>query len=172
MATRIEVVQGDITKQNVDAIVNAANEHLVHGGGVAAAISRAGGPAIDAESLAWVAEHGLVQPGEAAVTSAGDMAARHVIHVVGPVYRVDQDNGVLLARTVGAALDAGADLDAKSIALPAISAGIYGYPPGDACRVIAETARIWSDGDGQFDVICFVAFDEVTADHFRAAVGS
>jgi len=172
MATRIEVVQGDITKQGVDVIVNAANEHLAHGGGVAAAISRAGGPAVDADSLAWVAEHGPVQPGEAAVTSAGDMAARYVIHVVGPVYRADQDNEGLLARAVRAALDAGVDLDAKSIAVPAISAGIFGYPPDDACRVIVETARTWADGGGQLDVIRFVAFDEAIADHFRTAVGS
>ena len=171
MVTRIEVVKGDITKQNVDAIVNAANEHLAHGGGVAAAISRAGGPTIDAESVAWVEEHGPVRPGGAATTSAGDMTAHHVIHVVGPVYRVDQDNEALLARAVRAALDAGADLDAKSIAVPAISAGIFGYPPEDACRVIAQTARTWIDEGGQLDAIRLVAFDEATAGYFRAALG-
>ena len=169
---RIEVIQGDITKQNVDAIVNAANEHLVHGGGVAAAISRAGGPAIDTESLAWVEDHGPVQPGQAAITSAGDMAAHYVIHVVGPIYRVDQDNAALLSRAVWAALDAAADLDVKSIAIPAISAGIFGYPPEEACRVIAQTARTWIDDGGQLDMIRLVAFDEAIADHFRAALGS
>ncbi|NNF68302.1 MAG: hypothetical protein HKN01_00910 [Acidimicrobiia bacterium] len=94
--TRIVAIQGDLTAQDVDAIVNAANEHLVHGGGVAAAISRAGGPAIQADSDRWVAENGPVKPGAAAVTTAGEMPATWVIHVVGPRYRPDQENEGLL----------------------------------------------------------------------------
>ncbi len=170
MNNRIEVVQGDITKQDVDAIVNAANAHLAHGGGVAAAIAKAGGPTIDAESRAWVDEHGPVQPGRAAITSAGAMAARYVVHVVGPVYRTGQDNEELLTDAVRAALDAADGLDATSIALPAISAGIFGYPPDDACRVIARAAESWIEDGGSLEMIRLVAFDNETADHFRCAL--
>ena len=172
METRILVVQGDITKQEVDAIVNAANAHLAHGGGVAAAISRAGGPVVDAESRAWVDEHGPVRSGQAAITSAGTMVARHVIHVVGPVYRADQDNEALLTQAVRAALDAAEEIGARSIAIPAISSGIFGYPTDDACRIIANTADAWFEAGGRLQEIRLVAFDEGTADHFRTALGS
>jgi putative ATPase len=172
MEARIEVVQGDITSQSADVIVNAANEHLAHGGGVAAAISMAGGPTINAESRAWVDEHGPIQPGTAAVTSAGKMKARYVVHVVGPVYRTGQDNAALLAQAVWAALDAAAGLGANSIALPALSAGIFGYPPVDACSVIVRTVRSWPKGGGSLESIRLVAFDAETADHFRTALGS
>ncbi len=172
MEARIEVVQGDITSQNVDVIVNAANEHLAHGGGVAAAIAMAGGPTINAESRAWVDDHGPVQPGTAAVTSAGEMNARHVVHVVGPVYRRDRDNAVLLTQAVRAALDTAADLRANSIALPALSAGIFGYPPVEACSVIVQAVRSWLHGDRSLESIRLVAFDADTADHFRTALGS
>ena len=87
MDTRLAIVQGDITEQDVDAIVNAANAHLAHGGGVAAAIARAGAPVVDRESREWVERHGPVLPGSAAETAAGDMKARNVIHVVGPVHQ-------------------------------------------------------------------------------------
>lgn len=170
MEERIEVVQGDITEQKVDAIVNAANGHLAHGGGVAAAISRAGGPTIDAESRAWVDEHGPVPPGRAAITSAGTMAATYVIHVVGPVYRAGQDNEALLAQAVRTALEAADRLRARSIAIPAISAGIFGYPLNDACRVIVRTAEAWFEDGGQLDEIRLMAFDGETANHFRTAL--
>ncbi len=172
MDKRIKVVHGDITKQDGEAIVNAANEYLAHGGGVAAAIVRAGGPAIDAESRAWVGEHGPVLPGRAAITSAGTMVAHHVIHVVGPVYRIGRDNEALLARAVRTALDAADGLGAKSVAIPAISAGIFGYPPEDACRVIARTADTWLEDGGHLEEVRLVAFDGETADHFRTALGS
>ena len=125
----VTVVEGDITGQVVDVIVNAANARLLHGGGVAAAISAAGGPVIDDESRAWVVANGPVGPGVAAVTSAGDLAARHVVHVVGPVFVEGGDNEDKLRRAVMTALDAALRLEASSVALPAISAGIYGYPP-------------------------------------------
>ena len=141
--TRITVVAGDITTQTVDAIVNAANTHLAHGGGVAAAIARAGGSVIQEESNAWVAAHGSLSPGVAAVTSAGAMPVSWVIHVAGPIHRPDQDNARLLAAAVTAALDAAARLGASAVALPAISAGIYGYPVEEATAVIATTVREW-----------------------------
>jgi len=169
---RIIVVQGDITTQPVDVIVNAANARLAHGGGVAAAIARAGGRAVDEESRAWVAEHGPVQRGGAAITTAGEMDAGHVVHVVGPVYQGGPDDAPHLIDAVRAALDASASLGAASVALPAISAGIYGYPLADACRVIAETADSWLTQGGSLAEIRLVAFDQATAGHFQAALRS
>jgi glutamate racemase len=169
---RIIVVQGDITGQSVDVIVNAANARLAHGGGVAAAIARAGGRAVDEESRAWVAEHGPVPRGGAAITTAGDMAAGHVVHVVGPVFEGSADDALHLIDAVRGALDASADLGAASVALPAISAGIYGYPPAEACRVIAETAGAWLNDGGCLEEIRLVAFDETTAGYFDAALRS
>ena len=169
MDTRLAIVQGDITEQDVDAIVNAANAHLAHGGGVAAAIARAGAPVVDRESREWIERHGPVLPGSAAVTAAGDMKARNVIHVVGPVHQPGQDNERLLSGAVVAALDAAVGLGARSIALPAISTGIYGYPPAEACRVIVRTSEAWLGDGGRLDEIRLVAFDEKTARHFRSA---
>ncbi len=170
MEGQIEVVLGDITKQDVDAIVNAANAHLAHGGGVAAAIAMAGAPDVDAESRAWVDSHGPVPPGGAAVTSAGSMPADHVVHVVGPVYRDGRDNEALLSEAVGAALDAAVALGARSIAMPAISSGIYGYPPAEACRVIVESVSTWLGGGGDLDEIRLVAFSDDITDYYVTAL--
>ncbi|MEN8113973.1 MAG: macro domain-containing protein [Actinomycetota bacterium] len=169
MAT-ITVVEGDITAQDVDVIINAANTHLAHGGGVASAIARAGAPVVDEESRAWISENGPVPPGGAAVTAAGSMAAEHVVHVVGPIYREGQNNEGLLAQAVHAALDATSGLGARSVAVPAISAGIYGYPPAEACRVIVDVASKWLDAGSSLDEIRLVAFGADMADHFRSAL--
>lgn len=169
--TQIVVVEGDITEQAVDVVVNAANEHLAHGGGVAAAIARAGGPVVDEESRAWVAAHGVVGPGQAAVTSAGAMPASDVVHVVGPIYRPGADNEALLRQAVTAALDTAQSLGASSIALPAISSGIYGYPVDQATAVIADTVAKWVAGNpGVFTEVRLVAFGSETAAAFRAAL--
>ena len=168
----ISVVQGDITRQNVDVVVNAANANLAHGGGVAAAIARAGGPSVDEESRAWVAENGPVSRGAAAVTTAGEMEARHIVHVVGPVYRGVPDDELHLAEATRAALDASVRLGAASVAIPAISAGIYGYPLADACRVIVSTVGGWLDAGGALDDIRLVAFDDRTAEQFGLALRS
>lgn len=169
--TRIVAARADITALGVDAIVNAANEHLAHGGGVAAAIARAGAPDVDAESRAWVREHGPVRPGEAAVTSAGAMPARWVVHVVGPRYRAGQDNAGLLAEAVTAALSAVAGLGAASVALPAISAGIFGYPPDDATSVIAATVAGWAQTHEDPAEVMLVGYDAAMAGRFAAALG-
>lgn len=167
----VTVVEGDITRQDVDVIVNAANAELRHGGGVAAAISRAGGPVIDEESRAWVAANGPVGPGVAAVTSAGHLAAGHVVHVVGPVFVPSGDNEGKLRRAVTAALDAALGLGASSVALPAVSAGIYGYPPEEATLVIAAEVAAWlGSHPGSFTEVRLVAFGADTADAFRAAL--
>ncbi len=97
---------------------------------------------------------------------------RHVVHVVGPIYRDGPDDEPHLIDTVRAALDASASLGARSVAMPAISAGIYGYPPAESCRVIVETADAWLDDGGSVEEIRLVAFDEATAAHFAAALRS
>lgn len=164
---------GDITAEEVDAIVNAANARLKHGGGVAAAIATAGGTVIQEESDAWVAEHGPLDAGMAAVTSAGKMPARHVVHVVGPIYDPDsQDNRRLLATAVTAALDAAREASDRSIAFPAISAGTYGYPRAQATRVIVQTVAEWlGDHEGGLDEVRLVGFDAGTTEDFARALG-
>lgn len=169
----IEVVTGDITRLEVDVVVNAANEYLQHGGGVAAAIARAGAPVVDAESNEWVKKHGPVGPGQAAHTGAGNMPAKWVVHVVGPRYRDGQDNEGLLRQAVTAALDRSAELGARSVALPAISAGIFGYPRAEATRVIAQTVEDWLDQHpGTLDRVLLVGYDESTAEDFRRGLES
>lgn len=169
---RIRVVEGDITVQDVDVIVNAANARLAHGGGVAAAIARAGGPSVDEASREWIANHGPVPKGGAAVTTAGDMKARHIVHVVGPVYRGDAQDAIDLTEAVRAAMDASETLRATAIAMPAVSAGIYGYPPDAACRVIVEAVEGWLAGGSSIEEIRLVAFDADVAEHFRRALRS
>jgi putative ATPase len=169
--TRIAAVQGDITTLAVDAIVNAANEHLQHGGGVAAAISNAAGPSLQVESDEWVRANGPLEPGVAAVTGAGDLPARIVVHVAGPRFREGQDNAGLLRTAVGAALEAAAGEGARSVAVPAISAGIFGYPLADAAAVITKTVQQWSQAHPATpDEILLVGYSEEAADAFRAAL--
>lgn len=169
----VTVAQGDLTAQDVEAIVNAANEHLAHGGGVAAAIVRAGGRVIQEESTAWVRKHGPVPEGTAVVTTGGALLARWVIHVVGPRYRPGQDNEGLLQRAVEAALAAAEREGARSVALPAISAGIFGYPIPEATAAIARTCVGWlADHPGSFDEIRLVGFDRAVTAGFEAGVAS
>lgn len=167
----IDVVSGDITTLDVDVVVNAANESLAHGGGVAAAIARAGAPVVNDESAAWVRQHGPIGPGEAAHTGAGSMPARWVVHVVGPRYSEGQDNESMLREAVRAALDRAVELDARSVALPAISAGIFGYPRGEATFVIASEIQTWATEhpDG-LERVVLVGFDDATANDFRRAI--
>jgi putative ATPase len=170
--TRIEAVRADITTLEVDAVVNAANEELQHGGGVAAAIARAGGPAVQDESDEWVRRNGPLEPGVAAVTTAGDLPSRMVIHVAGPRFRNGQDNEGLLRTAVDAALEAAAGGGATTVAMPAISAGVFGYPLEEATRVIADTVRRWTEANpGALDRVFLVGFDEVGAAAFRSGLG-
>ena len=167
----ITVVEGDITTHDVDVIVNAANARLLHGGGVAAAIARAGGKVVDEESRAWVAANGPVGPGAAAVTSAGNMPASDVVHVVGPVYAPGGDNEERLALAVTTALDTAQHLGASTVAMPAISAGIYGYPTEEATAVIVTAVAVWLEANpGVLTEVRLVAFGTETAEGFRAAL--
>ena len=139
---RVEAVHGDLTEETVDAIVNAANEALDHGGGVARAIVQGGGDVIQAESR----RHGRVRTGNAVHTGAGDLPARYVIHAVGPIW-VDGESGdaVLPAAAVRNSLELAERLGCTSIAIPAISSGIFGVPKDVAAGIIIRTIRIFID---------------------------
>ncbi|HEY5729286.1 MAG TPA: macro domain-containing protein [Anaerolineales bacterium] len=141
----IQIVQGDITTEEVDAIINAANEYLQHGGGVAWAISKRGGPAIQKESDAWIREHGSVSHSHPAWTSGGLLPSKYVIHAVGPVWRDPQDVGTggdednKLTEAVTGSLQVANELNCESIAMPAISTGIFGFPKDRAAGIIFST---------------------------------
>lgn len=138
--TRLEVAQGDLTQEKVDCIVNAANLNLNHGGGVAGAIARAGGPIIQEESDAWVREHGTVSHDEPAYTRGGSLPARYVIHAVGPVWGEGEEDRKL-EEAIRGSLARAVQLEARSVAFPAISTGIYGFPRDRAAQVFCETFR-------------------------------
>jgi len=161
---RIELVQGDITKQEVDAIVNAANESLLGGGGVDGAIHRAGGPAILEESR----QLGGCETGDAKATTAGDLPARHVIHTVGPVWRGgDQGEAELLASCHRRALEVADELGSRTVAFPAISTGVYGYPVDQAARVALEATRNELAKRPEIDEVRFVLFSDEHLEAFR-----
>lgn len=132
---RLQIVHGDLTDERVDAIVNAANSHLRHGGGVAGAIVRRGGAQIQAESDAWVHRYGPVLHHTPAYTRAGNLACRYVIHAVGPVWG-EGDEDAKLAAAIAGALRRADELGLSSIALPAISTGIFGFPLPRAAEII------------------------------------
>jgi O-acetyl-ADP-ribose deacetylase (regulator of RNase III) len=136
----IQIVQGDLTKEQVDAIVNAANQHLQHGGGVARAIARAGGSVIQKESDQWVREHGPVSHAKPAYTRAGNLPARYVIHAVGPVWGSGDEDAKLVDAVVGS-LKVADQLQLASIAFPAISTGIFGFPKERAARLILKSVQ-------------------------------
>lgn len=130
-----QLVQGDLTQQDVDAIVNAANNRLQHGGGVAGVISRVGGPSIQQESDEWVRQHGPVPHDRPAYTGAGNLMQQYVIHAVGPIWG-SGDEDRKLADAVNGSLRLADELKLSSIAFPAISTGIYGFPKERAAGVI------------------------------------
>jgi O-acetyl-ADP-ribose deacetylase (regulator of RNase III) len=168
--TQLALIQGDITAMEIDAIVNAANEWLAHGGGVAAAISRRGGPQIQRESDAWVREHGRVPTGAAAITSGGKLPASHVIHAVGPVYDGTPRSAELLASAVGSSLALADAHDLESIALPAISTGIFGYPLEEAARVMLSGAVSYLQGQTGLQRVVFCLYGQQAYDVFVAGL--
>jgi O-acetyl-ADP-ribose deacetylase (regulator of RNase III) len=166
----LQLVQGDITAEASDAIVNAANAQLQHGGGVAGVISRRGGPAIQRESDAWAREHGPVSHQRPAYTSGGDLACRYVIHAVGPVWG-EGDEDTKLAQAVTGSLGLADQLGLASLSLPAISTGIFGFPKDRAASVIlAAVAGYFSAGPlSGLKTVRLVLFDPETVREFEAA---
>ena len=170
----IQIVQGDITTEQVDAIVNAANEHLQHGGGVAWAISKKGGPAIQQESDAWIRKHGPVSHSHPAWTSGGLLPAKYVIHAVGPVWgdphdaATGGDEDEKLSDAVTGSLRVADELKCKSIAMSAISTGIFGFPKERAAGIVFTSIEKYF-GDNPFSTvktIKIVLFDQSTVDAF------
>ena len=133
----LRLVHGDLTEACVDAIVNAANAHLAHGGGVAGAIVRRGGEEIQSESNAWIRQHGLVTHDKPAITGAGRLPCRSVIHAVGPVWG-DGDEDAKLRAAVSGACAVAQQHGLASMALPAISTGVFGFPKERGARVIMD----------------------------------
>lgn len=164
---QLRVLQGDLTLAETDAIVNAANSWLQHGGGVAAAIVRRGGQVIQEESNAA----GFIPEGKVAVTSGGKLAAPYVIHAVGP-RGGDPQGEAKLTSAVEAALSAAARLGLDSIAFPALSSGIFGFPKEHCAQILTATAAQYlrEHGDGPVAQIDFVLYDEITAALFEQAL--
>ncbi|HVK30285.1 MAG TPA: O-acetyl-ADP-ribose deacetylase [Nocardioides sp.] len=158
----IEVVEGDITAQQVDAVVNAANRAMRGGGGVDGAIHRAGGPAVLEDCIRRFPD-GLAT-GDAGWTTAGAMAARWVIHVVGPNHRAGQTDRSLLTSCYRRALEVADELGARSVAFPLVSAGVYGWPKEDAVDAALETLRATPT---QVELARIVAFDRSSYDLVR-----
>src|SRR5215510_5856459 len=165
----IQIVQGDITIEPVDTIVNAANEYLQHGGGVAWAISKKGGSTIQKESNDWIRKHGQVPHSHPAWTSGGLLPAKYVIHAVGPVWingRDDEDQK--LESAITGSLQVADELKCSSIALPAISTGIFGFPKDHAAKIIfSAVEKYFADNpDSGVNVVKLVLYDQPTLDVF------
>ena len=166
----ITLLRGDITRHSADAIVNAANSSLLGGGGVAGAIHRAGGPAILEDCKKIRATRGTLPAGQAVATTGGNLPAKHVIHTVGPVWRGgDHGEAETLASCYREALRAGDELQLCSIAFPAISTGIYGYPLDEAARVALSAVRGALPGLRHVSEVTFVLFDEAALQAFSDA---
>ncbi len=168
---RVSITQGDITDQRVDAVVNAANRAMRGGGGVDGAIHRAGGPEVLAECVRRFPD-GL-PTGGAGWTSAGRLPARWVIHVVGPNYTAGERDPAVLASCYRGAVRIADELDAATLALPAVSAGVYGWPLQDAARIAVRTVRATVAELGEATSLLearFVLFSRDVVQAFRAAL--
>jgi len=162
----IQIVQGDITTEEVDAIVNAANELLQHGGGVAWSISKKGGRIIQQESDAWIREHGPVSHSAPAWTSGGDLPAKYVIHAVGPVWG-DGDEDRKLSDAVMGSLRVADELKCESIALPAISTDIFGFPKDRAAGLIFTGIETYFESNASsLEAVKIFLYDQLTVDTF------
>jgi O-acetyl-ADP-ribose deacetylase (regulator of RNase III) len=169
MAVSIELHLGDITRFRADAIVNAANSSLLGGGGVDGAIHRVGGPELLAECRAL--RRGALQDGlpagQAVATTAGSLPARWVIHTVGPVYSTREDRSAILDSCYRSSLAVADELGARTVAFPAVSAGVYGWPMADAARVAVGAVRT---ADTRVDTVTFVLFGRDAYEVFENAL--
>ena len=164
--TFLELVQGDITEQTTDAIVNAANTALQLGGGVAGAIRRKGGPRIQEECN----RIGGTYVGGAVITTGGNLAAKHVIHVVGPIHGTEHDDSKLKDATLNS-LKLADEKDLKSIAFPAISTGIYGFPKGRCATIMLSTTLAYLEGPTKLEKVVYCLYDKETLGIFEDALG-
>jgi O-acetyl-ADP-ribose deacetylase (regulator of RNase III) len=167
---KIVLLEGDLTTQDVDAIVNAANSTLLGGGGVDGAIHRAGGPSIlaECEELRRTAFPDGLPTGRAVATGGGDLAARWVIHTVGPIYAASGDPPGELASCHTESLRVADEIEARTLAFPAISTGVFGYPIEDAAAVAIGAVR---GADTQVEEVRFVLFGREAFDAFERALG-
>lgn len=167
----IRLVQGDITRQQVDVVVNAANSSLMGGGGVDGAIHRAGGPSILAECKKIVAERGRLPAGDAVITTAGEMPARRVIHTVGPVWRGGRSGEAeVLASAYRSSLDVAESEGLASVAFPSISTGAYGYPVEAAAEVALRAVSERLATCRSVREVYFVLYDDRTYEAYRRAM--
>jgi O-acetyl-ADP-ribose deacetylase (regulator of RNase III) len=167
----LEIVQGDITRQATDAIVNAANSSLMGGGGVDGAIHRAGGPAILEDCKKIVAAHGPLPTGQAVITTAGKMPSKHVIHTVGPVWHGGtRGEAGLLASAYRKSLGLAAAEKLASVSFPSISTGAYGYPVDQAARVALGEVVAFLGKNTSVKQVVFVLFDSRTFEAYAAAL--
>jgi O-acetyl-ADP-ribose deacetylase (regulator of RNase III) len=171
---RLSLIQGDITGQETDAIVNAANSGLMGGGGVDGAIHRAGGPAILKECRQVIDRIGRLPTGKAVITTGGNLKARYVIHTVGPVWHGGNRNEAeLLASAYSESLKLAAERNLKSVAFPSISTGAYGYPVADAARVALEIVIVFlRDESTSLNEVLFVLYDSNTYQTYAAQLNA
>jgi O-acetyl-ADP-ribose deacetylase len=162
--TKVSIVQGDITSQATDAVVNAANPALMIGGGVAGAIHRAGGPAILEECKEIVSRQGRLPTGKAVITTGGNLKAKHVIHTVGPIWHGSSRNEPeLLASAYAECLKVAAENKLAGISFPSISTGAYGYPVAEAARIAIDTVSSFlKERTTSIKEVVFVLFDSRT----------
>jgi O-acetyl-ADP-ribose deacetylase len=162
----LQIVQGDITTETTGAIVNAANEQLQHGSGVAGAIVRRGGPLIQQESDEWIRAHGKVSHAHPAWTSGGLLPAKCVIHAVGPVWGSGNEDAKL-AQAIQGSLEVADELKLSSLSIPAISTGIFAFPKERAAGVIlAAIEKYFAQHNSGIKVVRLVLFDEATLKAF------
>ncbi|HEY50799.1 MAG TPA: O-acetyl-ADP-ribose deacetylase [Dehalococcoidia bacterium] len=170
--SRLFIIQGDITRQTTDAIVNAANSSLMGGGGVDGAIHRAGGPAILEDCKKIVARQGRLPTGQAVITTGGNLPAKHVIHTVGPVWHGgDRGEAELLESAYRESLKIAAESNLASVSFPSISTGAYGYPVEQAAGVaIRAVAAFLRERETSVSEVVFVLFDTGTYDAYSAVL--
>jgi O-acetyl-ADP-ribose deacetylase (regulator of RNase III) len=169
---KLAIIQGDITRQATDAIVNAANPGLMGGGGVDGAIHRAGGPAILEECRQIVAKQGRLPTGKAVITTGGNLPAKHVIHTVGPIWRGgNKGEAALLESAYRESLKLAAEQKLASLSFPSISTGVYGYPVAEAAGVAIRTVASFLSGQvTPVKEVVFVLFDTATYQAYSSAL--